>query len=123
MKQLDQFFQPLLNMGEDMSSFTVIRVSGQLHKHYIGALRQFESSYGDCSFEKTNKTDVRSDGYDWQEYSWNRREVPAAAIRDKDLTDAAEVMRAFVPALSFRYIKAMQDAGLDVSLLGQGRSN
>ncbi|RMD44129.1 hypothetical protein DV735_g1031, partial [Chaetothyriales sp. CBS 134920] len=117
---LDAFTKPLLRLGQQISGFNVIRIFGDLHPDYLHAIEQHECNFGDCSFEKIKETIVAKEGVKVVVYVWKRKggqAGQAAAIRGSSPADIAAVMRSFVPKLSIRFIKALQEAGLDIELL------
>ena len=120
--KLDDFItRSLLGLGKQVTGFSVIRVHGELHPDYVKAIAEHECSFGDCSFEKLSGHEEKRAGLKAVLYRWKKKGGEPAAIRGKDLSDAAALMRDFVPNLSLKFIEAMQEAGLDTHLLVKGR--
>ncbi|RMZ85009.1 hypothetical protein DV738_g302, partial [Chaetothyriales sp. CBS 135597] len=121
LKSLNAFSKPLLRLGQQISGFGAIHIRGDLHPGYLHAIEEHECDFGDCGFEKIMEKSVRGEGVKEVVYAWKRKEGPAgqaAAIRGISSTDLDDVVRSFVPTLSLSFLKALQQAGLDIGLLG-----
>lgn len=113
---LEPHVMPIVKMGSEMPDVSSIVLHGTLHPDYLGSLTKYESSYGDCKFEIVRKEPLRETDkvgtYTKMSLVWKRKDsATASAVRGKDLTNTATLMRQWVPELSAEFVKAMADAG------------
>ena len=118
LNMFEPYIMPVFKLGSEMPDLNKIILHGVMSTDHLEAIKNYESSYGDCAFEFVRQ-EPKSTIAGWEGkfvkkiYVWKRKDgyVPDV-VRNKSAEELAALMGRWVPKLTPEFIKAMEEEGL-----------